>query len=117
MPEISIIIPAHNEVDNLPRLLDELLPVLDKYEETKDYELIIVNDNSTDQTEALINELCIKNPKIKPIHRHTSPGFGNAVKEGLRNATGEIVIPVMGDLSDDSEDIPKLVRKIKEGCD
>jgi uncharacterized protein (TIRG00374 family) len=117
MPEISIVIPAHNEVENLPSLLDELLPVLDKYEETKDYELIIVNDNSTDQTGALIDELGIKNRRIKPVHRNSSPGFGNAVKEGLREATGEILIPVMGDLSDDPEDIPKLVRKIKEGYD
>jgi hypothetical protein len=117
MPELSIVVPAHNEVENLPRLLDELLPVLDKHAQTRDYELIIVNDNSKDSTGALIDDLGRKNPRIKPVHRYSAPGFGNAVKEGLRNATGEIVIPVMGDLSDDPEDIPKLVRKIKEGYD
>jgi len=117
MPELSIVVPAHNEVENLPHLLEELLPVLDKYEETRDYELIIVNDNSKDGTGNLIDDLGRKNPRIKPVHRSSAPGFGNAVKEGLRNATGEIVIPVMGDLSDDPEDIPKLVRKIREGYD
>src|SRR3990172_10585991 len=117
MPEISIVVPAHNEVENLPRLLVELLPVLDKHAETRDYELIIVNDNSKDGTGALIDDLGRKNPRIKPVHRYSAPGFGNAVKEGLRNATGDIVIPVMGDLSDDPEDIPKLIRKIREGYD
>ncbi len=117
MPEISIVVPAHNEAENLPNLLDELLSVLDKHAETRDYELILVNDNSTDNTGELIDEFGRKNPRIKPVHRYFNPGFGNAVKEGLKNATGEIIIPVMGDLSDDPEDIPKLVRKIEEGYD
>ncbi len=117
MPEISIVVPAHNEEENLPRLLDELLPVLEKHEETKDYELVIVDDNSTDGTGKFIDDSGRKNPRIKPVHRRSTPGFGNAVKEGFRNAIGDIIIPVMGDLSDDPEDIPKLIRKIREGYD
>jgi glycosyltransferase involved in cell wall biosynthesis len=117
MSKISIIIPAHNEEENLHHLMHELIPVLLQYDETRDYELVIVNDNSTDRTPAIIEELGSKDPRIKPVHRHSSPGFGNAVKEGFRNATGEIIIPVMGDLSDDPHDIPKLVRKIEEGFD
>lgn len=58
-----------------------------------------------------------KNSRIKTVHRHSEPGFGNAVREGFKNATGDIVIPVMGDLSDDPQDVPKLVRKIDEGYD
>lgn len=117
MSKISIIIPAHNEEENLHPLMDELLPVLLQYDETKDFEIVIVNDNSTDRTPAIIEELGKNNPRIRPIHRHSSPGFGNAVKEGMKNATGDIIIPVMGDLSDDPHDIPKLVRKIGEGYD
>lgn len=117
MPDISIVIPAHNEEENLHDLLSELLPVLERHVETRDYELVIVNDNSTDSTGSLIDDISRTNPRIKAVHRNTSPGFGNAVKEGLRNATGDIVIPVMGDLSDDPQDIPKLVRKIHEGYD
>lgn len=117
MPKISIVVPAHNEEENLPRLLDELLPVLEENVETKDFELVIVDDNSTDRTPELIEKLAGKDPRIIPVHRHSKPGFGNAVKEGLKNATGDIVIPVMGDLSDDPHDIPKLVRRIEEGYD
>ncbi|MBU4222849.1 MAG: flippase-like domain-containing protein [Euryarchaeota archaeon] len=117
MSKISIIIPAHNEAENLHHLMHELIPVLLQYYETKDFEIVIVNDNSTDRTPAIIEELGSSNPRIKPVHRHSSPGFGNAVKEGFRNASGDIIIPVMGDLSDDPHDIPKLVRKIEEGYD
>lgn len=97
--------------------MHELIPVLLQFDETRDFEIVIVNDNSTDRTSAIIEELASSNPKIKPVHRHSSPGFGNAVKEGMKNATGDIIIPVMGDLSDDPHDIPKLVRKIEEGYD
>lgn len=117
MQKISIIVPAHNEEENLPGLVAELVPVLEQNAETADFELVIVNDNSTDRTAAIIEELAVKEPRIKPVHRHTLPGFGNAIKEGFKNASGDIIIPVMGDLSDDPEDIPELVRKIEEGYD
>jgi glycosyltransferase involved in cell wall biosynthesis len=113
MSKISIIIPAHNEEENLLPLMEELIPVLLQYDETKDFEIVLVNDNSTDRTPAIIEELGKNNPSIRPVHRHTSPGFGNAVKEGMKNAIGDIIIPVMGDLSDDPHDIPKLVKKIE----
>ncbi|HEY9245755.1 MAG TPA: flippase-like domain-containing protein [Candidatus Methanoperedens sp.] len=117
MQKISIVIPSHNEEENLPGLLDELIPALEKHEETRDYELVLVNDNSTDRTLELIEMFAGDNPRIRAVHRHSSPGFGNAIKEGFRHATGDIIIPVMGDLSDDPEDIPELVRKINEGYD
>lgn len=117
MYKISIVVPAHNEEGNLNHLLDELIPVLERHRETEDYEIIIVNDNSSDRTPIIIDELAAGNPGIKAVHRSSDPGFGNAVKEGFKNATGDIIIPVMGDLSDDPEDIPKLVKKIGEGYD
>jgi uncharacterized protein (TIRG00374 family) len=117
MSKISIVVPARNEEENLIVLLDELLPVLEQHVDTQDFELIIVNDNSTDRTPAIIDELSARNPRIKAVHRRSSPGFGNAVREGFKNAAGDIIIPVMSDLSDDPQDIPKLVRKIEEGYD
>ena len=117
MPKVSIVVPAHNEEENIFPLLDEILPVLEQYTETEDFELVFVNDNSTDRTSEIIDKLAEQNPRIKVIHRSESPGFGNAVKEGFRNASGDIIIPVMCDLSDDPHDIPKLVKKINEGYD
>jgi uncharacterized protein (TIRG00374 family) len=115
--KVSIVIPAHNEEGNLEALILELVPVLEGQEETRDYEIVIVNDNSSDATPAIIEKFASDNSRIKSVHRHSNPGFGNAVREGFRNATGDIVIPVMGDLSDDPQDITKLVRKIEEGYD
>lgn len=115
--KISIVIPAHNEEENIPNLFAELIPVLEQHPETKDFELVIVNDNSTDDTPTIINEFAKDDPRIKPVHRTGTPGFGNAIRTGLKNASGDIIIPVMADLSDDPHDIPKLVRKIHEGYD
>jgi uncharacterized protein (TIRG00374 family) len=115
--KISCVVPAKDEEENLPELVDKLVKVLSKYEETKDYEIVLVNDNSTDNTGKIIDELAKKNPRIKAVHRTGNPGFGNALKDGFKNATGDVIIPVMGDLSDDPEDIPKLVRKILDGYD
>ena len=117
MTKISLIVPAHNEEENLEILIEKLVPVLEQHEETQNYEIVIVNDNSTDRTPDIINEYASNNTRIKTAHRNSLPGFGNALKEGFRNATGDILIPVMGDLSDDPEDIPKLVRKIEDGYD
>ena len=117
MNKISIVVPAHNEEDNLNHLMDELIPVLERHRETEDYEIVIVNDNSSDRTPKIIDELAAGNSRIKAVHRSSDPGFGSAIKEGFKNATGDIIIPVMGDLSDDPEDIPKLVKKIEEGYD
>jgi len=114
---ISCVVPAKDEEENLPELVDKLVEVLSKYEETKDYEIVLVNDNSTDNTGKIIDDLAKKNPRITAVHRSKNPGFGNALKDGFKNATGDVIIPVMGDLSDDPEDIPKLVRKIMEGYD
>jgi len=114
---ISLVIPLQNEEENLPELIKRLVPILKSSVETGEYELVLVNDNSTDGTATLIDRYAAENPKIRAVHRSIAPGFGNAIKEGFRHATGDIIIPFMGDLSDDPEDIVKLVQKIEEGYD
>jgi len=115
--KVSIVIPAYNEGGNLERLMEHLVTTLERHIETKDYEIIIVDDNSTDATGKIADAISQKNNRITVIHRKERPGFGNAVKTGLKHASGDVVIPVMGDLSDDPEDVPKLIRKIEEGYD
>lgn len=113
--KITIVIPAHNEEGNLEALLSKLIPVLERYRETDDYEIILVDDNSTDNTPYIVDNFSKNNSCIKAIHRTDTPGFGNAIKTGFKHATGDVIIPVMGDLSDEPEDIPKLIGRIEEG--
>ncbi len=117
MTRVSIVVPAHNEVENLPVLLEALIPALEKSVETSDFEIVIVNDNSRDGTGNLIDEYARQDSRIHAVHRTSAPGFGNAVRTGLKAATGDIIIPVMADLSDDPNDIRQMVRKIEEGYD
>lgn len=114
---VSCVIPAHNEEGNIERVVDHIIPVLQNALIVSDYEIVLVNDNSSDTTGAIIDALVLGNTHIRAVHRTDTPGFGNAVKAGLAVATGEVIIPVMGDLSDDPEDIVHLVERIAEGYD
>ncbi|NLW75772.1 MAG: flippase-like domain-containing protein [Methanomicrobiales archaeon] len=114
---VSCIIPAHNEEGNIENVVNHILPVLDNSSIISDYELVLVDDNSSDATGQIIDRLARDNPSIRVVHRSSSPGFGNAVKAGLAVATKSVLIPVMGDLSDDPEDIVKLVKRIGMGYD
>jgi uncharacterized protein (TIRG00374 family) len=117
MSKVSIVIPAHNEEENIPVLIEALILTLESFPETRDFEIVIVNDNSRDGTGKLIDVLAARDPRVRSLHSTMTPGFGNTVKIGMKNATGEIIIPVMADLSDDPQDIPRMVKKINEGYD
>jgi len=114
---VSCIVPARNEEGNIAAVIDALSPVLSNSPVIHDYEIIVVNDNSTDSTGQLIDSLAQKDSHIHPVHRTSSPGFGNAIKTGMIEAKGDIVVPFMGDLSDNPHDIPRLVERIAEGYD
>jgi len=114
---VSCIVPARNEEGSITNVVNALSPILQNTPSIRDYEIVIVNDNSADSTGELIDRLSKNDSHIRPVHRTTNPGFGNAVKAGLEHASGDILIPFMGDLSDDPTDIPKLIGKIDEGYD
>lgn len=116
-PFLSCVVPAHNESGNIQNVVDELTKILASATEISEYEIIIVNDNSTDGTGTLIDHIGENDPHIRPVHRSGSPGFGNAVKAGIKEAKGDVIVPVMGDLSDDPRDILLMIQKIGEGYD
>lgn len=112
---LSVVIPCHNEEGNLEKVIRELKNELDI--ENIEYEIIIVDDNSTDRTSTLADELSEKLDKVKVIRRTSHPGFGRAVKAGIEKARGEVIIPVMGDASDDPRDVVRLHREVEKGYD
>lgn len=112
---LSVIIPCHNEEGNLERVVRELETEFSR--ENIDYEIIIIDDHSVDSTPLLADRLAEKDSCLKVIHRSYPPGFGRALKDGLEAAMGEVIIPVMGDASDEAGDVVRLYREIEKGFD
>jgi len=109
---ISVVLPIYNEENNIPILITELTKVLTEYAE---YEIIFVNDGSTDKSEKLISEACLQNPQIKLINLSRNFGHQEALTAGLENANGDAIIMMDGDMQDPPSLIPKLIDKWKEG--
>lgn len=115
--EVSVVVPAHNEERTVGHLVERTKSRLVDEKFDHDLELVLVDDNSTDETGHICDELATEHECVTVVHRTIDPGFGNAIKSGLSHASGEVLIPFMGDLSDDPADIPKLVDAIEDGYD
>lgn len=112
---ISITISVYNEEDNLFILYDKLINTLSTMECT--YEIIFVNDGSTDTSAEKLNELSERNSRVKVIHFTRNFGQTAAMMAGFDHAIGEIIIPMDADLQNDPADIPHLIAKLNEGYD
>ena len=110
---ISIIIPIYNEEENIIKTYEFIESALEKL----NYEVIFVNDGSTDKSENKIKEIIKKSKKYKLISLRRNYGQTAAMQAGFDHAIGEIIIPMDGDLQNDPNDIPKLLNKIDEGYD
>lgn len=110
--KISIIIAIYNEAENLKLLYDKL-KLLSGFE----WEAIMVNDGSTDASKEILKELAEQDQRIKVINFRRNYGQTAALSAGFDHASGEVVIPMDGDLQNDPADIPKLLAKIEEGYD
>ena len=114
--KVSIVIPAYNEEHNIVKCMEELRSVIgQKY--GIPYEIVVVNDNSKDDTEALVRGQMQVDPAVRLVSRKPPGGFGRAVRSGLEEVRGDIVVIYMADLSDDAEDVVAYYRKIQEGYD
>ena len=113
--DCSIVIPVYNEETNIRLLIPELQGVLDKLGKT--YEMIFVNDGSSDHTGKIIAEAARRSPQIKLITLRRNFGQTAAMSAGFDAAAGDVIIPMDGDLQNDPHDISKLLEKIDEGYD
>jgi glycosyltransferase involved in cell wall biosynthesis len=111
----SIIIPVYNEEDNLVLLQDELLSVLVNLPGS--YEVIYVDDGSTDRSFEALERLYAANQNVKVIKFRTNYGKSAALAAGLRWARGDIIITLDADLQDDPHEIPRLIEKLSKGYD
>ena len=107
---LSIIIPFYNEAENLPILANQLIGQLDKLK--KEYEIILVDDGSNDNFQFSIFNF---QNNIRLIKHKKRLGKGQALKSGIENSKGNIIVFMDGDLQDDPSDLPFFLKKIEEG--
>jgi len=111
--KLSVVIPAHNEEGSIAETIITLHSVLEK--ETIDHEILIINDNSNDNTRHITEELK-KNISTLTCYTNDGPnGFGYAVRYGLERFTGDCVAIMMADLSDDPADLIRFYNLMLEG--
>jgi len=112
---LSVVIPVHNEEPSILPLYDSLTKVLESL--GKPYEIIFVDDASTDRSFELLANLTETDPRLKVIRLRRNFGQTAALAAGFHEARGEIIVSMDGDLQHDPQDLPALVAKIEEGYD
>lgn len=112
---ISIIIPVQNEVKNLKELHERLLAVTGTLKQ--DWEIIFIDDHSTDGSEEILSEFCRRQGKLKTIRLANNFGQTLAIQAGIDHSKGDVLVFLDADLQNDPADIPKLLDKMDEGYD
>src|SRR5919197_5757357 len=114
---LSVVIPIYNEEATLPELHRRLTHVLSQNRQGLTYEIVFVNDGSTDGSIEILTKLHAEDPAIKVIDLSRNFGHQAAITAGLDYATGDAVICMDGDLQDPPEVIPIIIAKWKDGND
>lgn len=112
---ISVAVPVYNEAEALPILAERVTTVLGQIGQP--WELIFINDGSTDASEEVLDRLASENTHIKVVHFRRNYGQTAAMMAGFDYAKGDVIIPMDGDLQNDPSDIPKMLAKLDEGFD
>lgn len=108
---ISIIIPAFNEEDNIRKAVRESLSVLAWV--SQKYEVLVVNDGSTDRTGKILDELQARNPHMRVIHHPRNLGTGHALRTLYRNARGNLIFLIPADLQVRADQLPKFIQSLR----
>ncbi len=113
--KFSIVVPFHNEEDNVTELYDRLKAVMENTGET--FELVFVDDGSHDRTFPLLREIASIDSRVTVVKLRRNFGQTSALAAGFDHARGEYVIAMDGDLQHDPNDIPLFLEKIAQGYD
>jgi dolichol-phosphate mannosyltransferase len=108
-PDVSIVVPVHNEAENIPVLADEIAAAL----KGRRFEVIFVNDGSSDETNAVLRKLGKTRPWLRQIRHAQSCGQSAAVRSGVRAARAPVVVTLDGDGQNDPAFIPKLLAVLE----
>ena len=113
--DVSVILPAYNEAENLVELIPEVLRCLDGTDLS--LEVIVVDDGSTDGTAAVVSELVREHPEVHGIRLRRNLGKSAALQVGFARAEGGVLVTMDADGQDDPAEVPKLLAGLDEGAD
>jgi glycosyltransferase involved in cell wall biosynthesis len=115
LPEISVVVPMRNESPNVAGLYQEVTATLDAF--GRPFELIVIDDGSTDDTFAQLATLQARDPRLRVIRFRRNFGQTAAFAAGFSHARGKYIVTADGDLQNDPRDIPAMIQKIEQGPD
>lgn len=115
MPKYSIVVPFHNEEDNVTVLYARLKQVMEQVGDT--FELVLVDDGSSDRTYKLLEEIAAVDSRVLVVKLRRNFGQTSALAAGFDNASGEFILAMDGDLQHDPNEIPNFLEKLEEGYD
>ncbi len=110
-PYLSVVVPVKNEAENIAPLIEEIRSALDSHE---DYEIVYVDDGSTDSTPAVLEAIAQSGAPLRILHHRESCGQSAAIWTGIRHARGDVIVTLDGDGQNDPADIPALLAKIRD---
>ncbi len=115
MPKYSVVVPFHNEEENVTTLYDRLKAVMEQVNDT--FELVFVDDGSRDRTYRLLEEIAAVDSRVLVVKLRRNFGQTSALAAGFDHAGGEFILAMDGDLQHDPDEIPKFLAKLEEGYD
>jgi dolichol-phosphate mannosyltransferase len=113
--KLSVVIPAHNEQECIEATVWDIVDALSA--RGIPHEIIVVDDSSSDRTGQILQRLAQEIPTVRTVQRSPPPGFGRAIRDGLQTTAGDAVAIVMGDASDDPQDLCMYYDKLEQGFD
>ena len=113
-PDLSVVFPVYNEEENIPILLDEIVKALDG--NPWSYEVVAVDDGSTDRSLAVLRASRTKHPNLRVLTFEKNSGQTAALDAAWRAARGTFVVSLDADLQNDPADIPAMMRTLVESC-
>jgi glycosyltransferase involved in cell wall biosynthesis len=116
MKKISVMIPCYNEEENVKPMSEAVIQQLEQSLPEYDYELLFIDNDSTDRTREYLREICAANPKVKAIFNAKNFGQFNSPYYGLCQTTGDCTVSMCCDFQDPVELIPRLVHEWENGA-
>lgn len=112
-PDVSVVIPSHNERDNLPQLVEEILAA--EKASGRRFEIVVIDDQSSDDSWNVLLKLAQKHPQVVARRMEKQSGQSAALSAGFDVARGAVVVTMDADLQNDPADVPKLLKVVESG--